>query len=102
MRFLREPRRVYIVGERSMRRFASVTTLFTVAFLHVHSIEADRRIDTVTLAGTPEQIGTLWGKINRDAIHEDVQKYVSTQSQVLGQNCQQKPGFSEKPGFYYA
>jgi len=34
-----------------------------------------KRIETVTLAGTPEQIGTLWGKINCAAIREDMEEY---------------------------
>ena len=32
-------------------------------------------IQTVTLAGTPEQIGALWGRINRTAVREDMEKY---------------------------
>jgi len=32
-------------------------------------------LETVRLAGTPEEIGTLWGKINREAIREDIEQY---------------------------
>ena len=32
-------------------------------------------LPTVRLSGTPEEIGTAWGKINREAIHEDIQKH---------------------------
>lgn len=34
-----------------------------------------KQLPTVTLAGTPEEIGTAWGKINREAIHEDIQEH---------------------------
>ncbi|MBC8869700.1 MAG: hypothetical protein H8E44_09800 [Planctomycetes bacterium] len=56
-------------------RLVFATTLFMAAFSHVRPIEAENRSDTVTLAGTPEQIGSLWGTINREAIREDMDKY---------------------------
>ncbi len=38
-------------------------------------VVSGKRIETVTLAGTPEQIGTQWGTINSAAIREDMEKY---------------------------
>lgn len=38
-------------------------------------VVARKRVETVTLAGTPEQIGTLWGSINSAAIREDMEEY---------------------------
>jgi len=34
-----------------------------------------KQLHTVMLTGTPEDIGTAWGKINREAIQEDMQRY---------------------------
>ncbi len=67
-----------------MRFVTLVITLLIVAVLHVGILGAERRIETVTLAGTPEQIGALWGKINREAIQEDMQKYFLTPAKKKG------------------
>jgi len=58
-----------------MLRLVFATMMSIVALLHARPVEAENRIETVTLAGTPEQIGSLWGKINREAIREDMDKY---------------------------
>ncbi len=36
---------------------------------------APKQLPTVTLSGTPEEIGTIWGRINREAIHEDIREH---------------------------
>ena len=43
-----------------------------------------RQLPSVTLSGTPEEIGSLWGSTNRDAIHEDIQKYYLEPAKARG------------------
>lgn len=58
------------------RRFLKTTASALAAPCFAsHAAKEKPAIETVTLRGSPAEIGSLWGRINAAAIHADLEKY---------------------------